>query len=343
MALGTGIGRKREESDKSEKDTFDIAKARYHKIILMTDADVDGSHIRTLLLTFFFRQMPELIERGYIYIAQPPLFKVKKGKTERYLKDEGSLNEYLADLAVEDVELYMEGVQGYVTGRRLLPILKKMISFETLLARLNKKPHEAAMLRAFVDEPVLDRELLKDREALNRVVVGVKKALLLVFPKLEPTFEIFADEEHQSNKIACRLHVNGMVHSIEINHDLVGSADFRELQKLAPSVIGLGRAPYRLKTKGQERQLVTTAETVRTILELGKQGLGIQRYKGLGEMNPSQLWETTMDPEKRTLLKVQLEDVTGVDEIFTILMGDEVEPRRNFIQTHALEVRNLDV
>src|SRR5690349_2141625 len=343
MALGTGIGRKREEGDKSEKDTFDIAKARYHKIILMTDADVDGSHIRTLLLTFFFRQMPELIERGYIYIAQPPLFKVKKGKTERYLKDEGSLNEYLADLAVEDVELYMEGVQGYVTGRRLLPILKKMISFETLLARLNKKPHEAAMLRAFVDEPVLDRELLKDREALNRVVVGVKKALLLVFPKLEPTFETFADEEHQSSKVTCRLHANGMVHSIEINHDLVGSADFRELQKLAPSVIGLGRAPYRLKTKGQERQLVTTAETVRTILELGKQGLGIQRYKGLGEMNPSQLWETTMDPEKRTLLKVQLEDVTGVDEIFTILMGDEVEPRRNFIQTHALEVRNLDV
>ncbi|WHZ27581.1 MAG: DNA gyrase subunit B [Nitrospira sp.] len=343
MALGTGIGRKREEGDKSEKDTFDIAKARYHKIILMTDADVDGSHIRTLLLTFFFRQMPELIERGYIYIAQPPLFKVKKGKAERYLKDEGSLNEYLADLAVEEVELYMEGAQGYVTGRRLLPILKKMISFETLLGRLNKKPHEAAMLRAFVDEPGLDRELLKYREALNRVVAGVKKALLLAFPKLEPTFEIFADEEHQSNKIACRLDANGMVHSIEINHDLVGSADFRELQKLAPSVIGLGRAPYRLKTKGQERQLVTTAETVRTILELGKQGLGIQRYKGLGEMNPSQLWETTMDPEKRTLLKVQLEDVTGVDEIFTILMGDEVEPRRNFIQEHALEVRNLDV
>ena len=175
MALGTGIGRKREEGDKSEKDTFDIAKARYHKIILMTDADVDGSHIRTLLLTFFFRQMPELIERGYIYIAQPPLFKVKKGKTERYLKDEGSLNEYLANLAVEDVELYMEGVQGYVTGRRLLPILKKMISFETLLGRLNKKPHEAAMLRAFVDEPGLDRELLKDRAALQRSVENVKR------------------------------------------------------------------------------------------------------------------------------------------------------------------------
>ncbi|NGZ10377.1 MAG: DNA topoisomerase (ATP-hydrolyzing) subunit B [Nitrospira sp. LK70] len=343
MALGTGIGRKREEGDKSEKDTFDIAKARYHKIILMTDADVDGSHIRTLLLTFFFRQMPELIERGYIYIAQPPLFKVKKGKIERYLKDEGLLNEYLADLAVEDVELYTEGTQGYVTGRRLLPILKKLIAFETLLGRLNKKPHEAAMLRGFVDEPGLDRELLKDREALNHVVVGVKNSLLLAFPKLEPMFEIVSDEEHQSNKVTCRLHVNGMTHNIEINHDLVGSADFRELQKLAPSVVGLGRPPYRLKTKGQERQLVSTAETVRTILELGKQGLGIQRYKGLGEMNPGQLWETTMDPEKRTLLKVQLEDVTGVDEIFTILMGDEVEPRRNFIQEHALEVRNLDV
>lgn len=343
MALGTGIGRKREEGDKSEKDAFDIAKARYHKIILMTDADVDGSHIRTLLLTFFFRQMPELIERGYIYIAQPPLFKVKKGKTERYLKDEGSLNEYLADLAVEEVELYMEGAQGYVTGRRLLPILKKMIAFETLLGRLNKKPHEGAMLRAFVDEPELDRERLKNREALDRVAVGVKKALLLAFPKLEPTFEVFTDEEHQSNKVCCRLHVNGIAHSIEVNHDLVGSADFRELQKLAPSVVGLGRPPYKLKTRGQERQLVSTAETVRTILELGKQGLGIQRYKGLGEMNPGQLWETTMDPEKRTLLKVQLEDVTGVDEIFTILMGDEVEPRRNFIQEHALEVRNLDI
>ena len=147
MALGTGIGRKREEGDKADKDTFDIAKARYHKIILMTDADVDGSHIRTLLLTFFFRQMPELLERGYIYIAQPPLFKVKKAKVERYLKDEGALNEYLADLAVEDVHLYLEGTQDFVTGRRLLPILKKMISFETLLARFNKKPHEAAMFR----------------------------------------------------------------------------------------------------------------------------------------------------------------------------------------------------
>jgi DNA gyrase subunit B len=343
MALGTGIGRKREEGDKADKDTFDIAKARYHKIILMTDADVDGSHIRTLLLTFFFRQMPELLERGYIYIAQPPLFKVKKGKLERYLKDEGSLNEHLADLAVEDVQLYLEGAQDFVTGRRLLPILKKMISFETLLARFNKKPHEAAMIRAFVDEPGLDRDLLKNQAALTDAVANVTKTLRIVYPKLEPTLDIMADEEHQSNKVLCRMQASGAVFGLDVTHDLVGSADFRELQKLAPSTIGLGRAPYKLKAKGEEQQLRSTADLVRAILDLGKQGLAIQRYKGLGEMNPGQLWETTMNPEARTLLRVKLEDVTGVDEIFTILMGDEVEPRRNFIQTHALEVRNLDV
>ena len=343
MALGTGIGRKREEGDKADKDTFDIAKARYHKIILMTDADVDGSHIRTLLLTFFFRQMPELLERGYIYIAQPPLFKVKKGKVERYLKDEGSLNEHLADLAVEDVQLYLEGAQDFVTGRRLLPILKKMISFETLLARFNKKPHEAAMIRAFVDEPGLDRDLLKNQAALSDAVANVTKTLRIVYPKLEPTLDIMADEEHQSNKVLCRMQASGAIFGLDVTHDLVGSADFRELQKLAPSAIGLGRAPYKLKAKGEEQQLRSTADLVRAILDLGKQGLAIQRYKGLGEMNPGQLWETTMNPEARTLLRVKLEDVTGVDEIFTILMGDEVEPRRNFIQTHALEVRNLDV
>jgi DNA gyrase subunit B len=343
MALGTGIGRKREESDKADKDTFDIAKARYHKIILMTDADVDGSHIRTLLLTFFFRQMPELLERGYVYIAQPPLFKVKKGKVERYLKDEGALNEHLADLAVEDVHLYLEGAQDFVTGRRLLPILKKMISFETLLARFNKKPHEASMIRAFVDEPGLDRDLLKDGAALTNAVANVKKTLRVMYPKLDSTLEILSDEEHHSNKVSCRMQANGASFGLDVTHDLVGSADFRELQKLAPSAIGLGRAPYKLKAKGEEQELRSTSDLVRTILDLGKQGLSIQRYKGLGEMNPGQLWETTMNPEARTLLRVTLEDVTGVDEIFTILMGDEVEPRRNFIQTHALEVRNLDV
>jgi DNA gyrase subunit B len=212
-----------------------------------------------------------------------------------------------------------------------------------LLARLNKRPHEAAMLRAFVDEPGLDRDLLKNREALTAVVDQAKRTLAGVYPKLTPTFDVLEDEEHQSNKVVCRMQAGGMLHGLEVTHELVGSADFRELQKLAPSAIGLGRAPYRIKADGQERRYYATDELVKAILDMGKQGLSIQRYKGLGEMNPNQLWETTMNPEARTLLRVTLEDLTGVDEIFTILMGDEVEPRRNFIQTHALEVRNLDV
>ena len=345
MALGTGIGRKREDAEKGkdDKEAFDIARARYHKIIMMTDADVDGSHIRTLLLTFFFRQMQELIEHGYVYIAQPPLFKVKKGKTERYLKDEAALNEYLADLAVEEVQVHVENSQSYVTSRRLLPILKKLIAFEGLLARFGKKQHEGGILRAFVDEPGLDRDMLKNPTALKKAVASVKKSLAVVYPKANVTLDIIEDEEHQSNKVVCRVPTNGMVHGLEVTHELVGSADFRESQKLAPSAIGLGRPPYKMKVGDTETQYPGTAELVRAILETGKKGIGLQRYKGLGEMNPAQLWETTMNPETRSLMQVKLEDFTGVDEIFTILMGDEVEPRRDFIQKHALEVRNLDV
>ena len=343
LALGTGIGRKKEDSDKPDKEAFDIARTRYHKIVLMTDADVDGSHIRTLLLTFFFRQMPELLERGYIYIAQPPLFKVKKGKTERYLKDEAAMNEYLADLAVEEVEVALENGREFLSGRRLLPTLKKLIAFESLLHKVNKKHHEANMLRVFVDEPGLTREALKDQAALTTIVANAKATLTLVYPKAEPTVDILEDEEHQSSKLVCKVATGGIAYQLDVTHELVGSADFRELQKQAPSAMGLGKPPYKIKIKGADVHKNGSAELVQAILEEGKQGLNIQRYKGLGEMNPSQLWETTMDPEKRTLLRVKLEDVTGVDEIFTILMGDEVEPRRNFIQQHALEVRNLDV
>ena len=343
LALGTGIGRKKEDSDKPDKEAFDIARTRYHKIVLMTDADVDGSHIRTLLLTFFFRQMPELLERGYIYIAQPPLFKVKKGKTERYLKDEAAMNEYLADLAVEEVEVALENGREFLSGRRLLPTLKKLIAFESLLHKVNKKHHEANMLRVFVDEPGLTREALKDQAALGTIVADVRATLALVYPKAEPTIDILEDEEHQSSKLVCKVATGGIAYQLDVTHELVGSADFRELQKQAPSAMGLGKPPYKIKIKGADVHKNGSAELVQAILEEGKQGLNIQRYKGLGEMNPSQLWETTMDPEKRTLLRVKLEDVTGVDEIFTILMGDEVDPRRNFIQQHALEVRNLDV
>ena len=345
MALGTGIGRKRDDAEKGkdDKEAFDLSRARYHKIILMTDADVDGSHIRTLLLTFLFRQMHELIDRGYVYIAQPPLFKVKKGKSEQYLKDEQALNDYLAELAGQAVEVYVDSHHAFISGQTLNPVLKKMIEFEGMLGRLSRKKQSSGLLRAFVDEPALGRELLKDRPAVLELIERVKERLTMAYPQATVHVDLVEDEEHQSNKIVCRMPTNGVVSSLEVNHDLVGSADFRELQKLAPNAIGLGRPRYRMKVNDTETTFASTDELVREILEVGKKGLNLQRYKGLGEMNPPQLWETTMNPETRSLLQVKLEDMTGVDEIFTILMGDEVEPRRNFIQQHALEVRRLDV
>ncbi len=345
MALGTGIGRKREDSDKAkdDKEAFDISRTRYHKIILMTDADVDGSHIRTLLLTFLFRQMHELFHHGYVYIAQPPLFKVKKGKTERYLKDEHALNEYLAEQAVGEVKVFVKAEEAFVTGPPLFPILTRLIEFEGLLARFAKKQREVGLLRVFVDEPALGRDLLKNRTAVEELIGRVKERLKLVYPNAPITLDLLEDEEHQSNKVACHIQSNGVVSALEVNHELVGSADFRELQKVAPSAIGLGHPEYRMKIGEVETTYPSTDQLVRAILEAGKKGLHLQRYKGLGEMNPTQLWDTTMNPDTRSLLQVKLEDMTGVDEIFTILMGDEVEPRRNFIQQHALEVRNLDV
>ena len=345
MALGTGIGRKRDDAEKGkdDKEAFDLSRARYHKIILMTDADVDGSHIRTLLLTFLFRQMQELIDHGYVYIAQPPLFKVKKGKSEHYLKDEQALNDYLAELAGQAVEVYMDSHHAFISGQTLNPVLKKMIEFEGLLVSLSRKKQGSGLLRAFVDEPTMGRELLKNQPAVRDLIERVKERLTMAYPDAPVHVDLVEDEEHQSNKIVCRMPTNGVVSTLEVNHELVGSADFRELQKLAPSAIGLGRPRYRMKVNDVETTFASTDELVRTILEVGKKGLNLQRYKGLGEMNPLQLWETTMNPETRSLLQVKLEDITGVDEIFTILMGDEVAPRRNFIQQHALEVRRLDV
>jgi len=345
MAIGTGIGRPREDSDKGkeDKDAFDINRARYHKIILMTDADVDGSHIRTLLLTFFFRQMPELIERGYIYIAQPPLFKVKKGKGEKYLKDEAAMNTYLSNLAVEDAELFLPDRNEFVTREELIPILDKLVAFEGSLTRLGQKQIEPGLLRVFVDFPQLTKDLLKNIGDLESLIPEITRRLQLAFPEGSVDLTIRNDEEHQTHHIVCRVAGNGSQKSLNLTHDMVGSADFRELQKISPSVLGLGRPPYRLKRKETESEFPTSKDLVEEILETGKKGMSIQRYKGLGEMNPTQLWDTTMNPETRSLLQVTLEDTTGVDEIFTILMGDEVEPRRNFIQQHALEVRNLDV
>jgi DNA gyrase subunit B len=332
-ALGTGIG----------QEDFDISKLRYHKIILMTDADVDGAHIRTLLLTFLYRQMPKLIEHGYIHIAQPPLFKIKKGKAERYIKNETAMNDYLITAAVEEAHLYVDAEERFVTGAALKPILKKLITFEAVMKRLERQRVATQIVRALILEKGLERADLKDQKRLQRITERVTKVFKANYPSITLTLELGQDEEHKSYQILCRLQEKGLQQDLVVDQDLIASAEFRELLALSPATLGMGKPPYRLKIGGEETALLTTAEVVQEILDIGKKGLAIQRYKGLGEMNPQQLWETTMNPETRTLLQVALEDAVMADEIFTILMGDQVEPRRDFIQTHALEVRNLDI
>ena len=333
-ALGTGIG----------KEDFDSAKARYHKIIIMTDADVDGAHIRTLLLTFFYRQMSALIEKGYIYIAQPPLFKVKKGRAERYIKDEKALQEHLIDLSANELEVKSKGAGNYISGERLDNILKRLIAFEQLLARFGHRKIDADIIRAFAMQEEFDKALLKNKARLQTAVNGVKELFAEIYPERQIKIDIIDDVEHKAYEAVCEVEKNGTKSEVVIDEDLVSSPEFKEVRSQSPVVTGLGLPPYNVRKKdGTEKTLNTTLELIGYVLEDAKEGFYIQRYKGLGEMNPDQLWETTMDPEKRNLLQIRVEDIVAADEIFTVLMGDQVEPRREFIQQHALEVTNLDI
>ena len=332
-ALGTSIG----------PEEFDIAKLRYHKIVIMTDADVDGAHIRTLLLTFFYRQMPQIIERGYLYIAQPPLFKVKRGKTERYIKDDSWMEDFLLDLATEDVELFSAEQNDYLTGGRLTAVLKKLVQFEKTLDKFRKKRLDIMVLRALLLDKALNKAYLKDEQKLKAVATSVEEYLKKYHSKTLTEWAIEQDEEHQALRLRFDSKYDAAHSSIILDDNFVTTPEFRELQSLSPAILGLGGPQYKVREKGEEKSFNDTGKLVHYVLELGKKGLAIQRYKGLGEMNPEQLWQTTMDPEKRTFLQVTIEDSVKADEIFTILMGDAVEPRRTFIQRHALEVRNLDI
>ena len=333
-ALGTGVG-----------EDFSVEKARYHKIILMTDADVDGSHIRTLLLTFFFRQMPDLIEKGYVFIAQPPLFRVKKGSAERYLKDEPALNAHLLDIAVEHIALQPNHTResGKIKGRPLRQMITRLMVYENLLDRISLRGGAPMLLRALSNLPEVNRNILRDRTSLESAMQAVKRACEEDGEGIEVTYHLDRDEEHDGFSVLGHVHKDGWRTSIVIDHKLLGSAEFRELQKCAASALGLGTAPYTAWFKDDERQFRSTKAFVDAILDYGKKGLSLQRYKGLGEMNPNQLWETAMNPGTRQLVRVTMEDLVGVDEIFTILMGDAVEPRRQFIQAHAAEVTALDI
>ena len=333
-ALGTGIG----------PEEFNADKARYHRIIIMTDADVDGAHIRTLLLTFFFRQMPALIERGFLYIAQPPLFKVKKGKAERYVKNEVELEEYLINQAVEDFAL--KGVAGApdISGKPLVALVRQLALYEKVLTRLERKKKAPELIRALSRVSGLTRAALKDAGALKPIIDEVKAYMARVYPGLLTSLTPKPMPDCEGcYQIEAEIMKDKQPYKVVVDEDFVGSTEFRELKTLSPVALGLGESPYVLIEKGVDVPLMDTSALVDYVVAAGKKGLGIQRYKGLGEMNPEQLWETTMDPTKRLLLQVKVEDAYTADEIFTTLMGEDVEVRRTFLQRHALEVRNLDV
>jgi DNA gyrase subunit B len=320
-ALGTSIG----------PEEFDIGKARYHKVILMTDADVDGAHIRTLLLTFFFRQMPELIEKGYLYIAQPPLYKLKKGRTEKYIQNDEELMDMLFELASEELEVPMKGKR--VKGKALVPHLRRLSEFEKLLGWFARRRKDPEVLRLMLLRGI-DKEALKDRGALAAFLEEIKALM----PDASVT-EISRNEEHQSYSAEVRRH--NWRTAVDVS--FIGTPEYRNLVELHSVVRDLGKPPYAVKAKDAELAIRDSSALLEYVLSAAKKGLSIQRYKGLGEMNPHQLWETTMDPDKRTLLQVSIDDSVEADEIFTVLMGDSVEPRKEFITKHALEARNIDI
>ncbi|NIO15437.1 MAG: DNA topoisomerase (ATP-hydrolyzing) subunit B [Deltaproteobacteria bacterium] len=332
-ALGTGIG----------KDEYDPSKLRYGKIILMTDADVDGAHIRTLLLTFFYRQMKEMLERGHLFIAQPPLYGVKKGKASRYLQDDEDLEEYLIDNGKEGVKI-IRNHSSPIIGARLLTFSKRIGRFKSLIERKGRKGYTEEFVKQLALDGSLDAGRMEDRAFLK----GYFKKMgdILAAPALQITdfsFQVDEEEGNGSYFAWVSLKEKGIVRSCRIDHRFVDSSDFKEMKSLGISLKNTAELPFLVSANGDEREIADYLELLRLVTEQGKKGVYVQRYKGLGEMNPDQLWETTMNPETRVLKKVTVEDAIYSDEIFTILMGDRVEPRREFIEKNALEVSHLDI
>jgi len=333
-ALGSGIGR----------EDFDIEKIRYHKIIIMTDADVDGSHIRTLLLTFFFRHMRPVIERGYLYIAQPPLYKVKRGQMEMYLKNQVAFDDFVLQQATEKLRLLTTDNAKDVSGNRFATLVRRVQTFERLLGRLERRRNDARVLRYMVLHGSLAWPLLRDATQASQLLHELQDALQRQYgDEVVQEAHVEWDEEHNCYRLVMVTRENGTVLTTVVDHTLLASQDFQDLRALSRQLDNLGTPPYTLQNG--EAQVVTGSfdELLQTVTTIGKKDLSIQRYKGLGEMNPTQLWDTTMDPERRTLLQVTIEDAVEADYIFTTLMGDQVDPRKAFIEKHAKEVVNLDI
>jgi DNA gyrase subunit B len=324
-ALGAGIG----------KEDYDIHRLRYHRIIIMTDADVDGSHIRTLLLTFFYRHMPEVIERGHLYIAQPPLFKVVEGKSETYSKDEEALNRYLMDRAINKSEVIVQSTNKKLNDKRLSLLLEKIYTFHDLIQRIHKKGYSRSLIKFLLENGVRNKSTFEEKGKIGDLQKRLRKSGFEVF-------DLVWDEEHNVFGFEVQ-ESNGKDMRSRVHWELVASVEYRHLSQVRQEIQEMAPPPYTLVEKGKHVTIDREEELLQGLNQLGKEGLNIQRYKGLGEMNPEQLWETTMNPETRTLLKVKVEDAVEADEIFSILMGDDVEQRRQFIEENALFVQRLDI
>ena len=333
-ALGTGIG----------KDDFDISKLRYHKIILMTDADVDGSHIRTLLLTFFYRQMPALVEGGHVFIAQPPLFKVKRGKKEEYIKDESTMIRYLMRQATSDMTVKPAGSGQAIEGRELARSLEKMVDFKRYYERATRRLGGDPQLLNILLESLSGRKGALRKEGLTLRTVFQDADLMAkiegALHKAGYKTELTSDEEHGLWEIET-VSTTGV--NLVIDWNFASYVEFQQAVELFKTLEDDLAAPFISGENGSSEEVPTREALLEKVLTAAKKDLTIQRYKGLGEMNPEQLWETTMNPDKRTLLEVRIDDMVETDQIFTVLMGDAVEPRRKFIEDNALDVRNLDV
>ena len=341
-ALGCGVGEDR-----------DVAKLRYHKIVIMTDADVDGSHIRTLLLTFFYRQYPEILRNHYLFIAQPPLFKVRKGKKELYLKNEAALEEYLVSSATE--ELVLSTTTGEIAGPALRTLVLRTHRYARLLAQIDRKGDSRVVDGLVGVAGALSPEWLRDRPLVEATCEKLAARVRERNPGFAAlTYHVEPDTEHGGFKVVCPARLGGARKTTVLDFGLLVSAEYQELGEMAQHFAALGPAPYRLGERGVAEPAAaagaSAAGNVQRIEELyakvdalARKGLAIQRYKGLGEMNAEQLWETTMDPAHRTLLEVRSDSVNEADRIFTMLMGEAVEPRREFIEQNALNVRNLDI
>ncbi len=323
-ALGAGIG----------TADFNIEKLRYHRIIIMTDADVDGSHIRTLMLTFFYRQMPELIEKGYVYIAQPPLYKIGKGKSQRYVKDDAEFESYLLELALQKAEIVNADGSTTVAGDELASLCREYLSVEKTIDRLSQD-YDPVVLKALIDQSV-------DDSKLNDQVIEEIQTSLNREGYESPHYNLTVVKNGATTlKIEKRLH--GMTNESQFGAAFWTSPEYTSIKGLAEKLeTTLGDAMV-VKRGESEKECMEFSEALNWLMSMAKKGLNVQRYKGLGEMNPDQLWETTMDPDVRRLLKVVIEDDVSSDETFTMLMGDQVEPRRDFIEKNAFTVNNLDV